>query len=117
MEENNQSQSENKINLVQRIKDTVTAKTVDYKYKKLNELTLKQKYLITNIVKISTKYGDKLVAHLEYKGFKITHKFRTYLPDRFNRISDEDIEELSSGEFYLLYQGKNEKGHHIIDFE
>ena len=113
---NNKMRMSNKA-FLDRIKETTSAKTVEFKFKKLNELTLNQKYLITNIEKTKNKFGDKLVMHLQYDGLKKKHEFRTYLPDRFLRLSNEDIEDLSSGDFYFIYNGKDKNDCHIIDFE
>ncbi len=116
--DNKQPESENKNrSFLDRIKDTTAAKVLDYKYKKLNELTVNQKYLITDITKVTTKYGDKLVIHLQYQGLNNAHNFRTYLPDRYSRLSNEDIEDLRSSDFNFIYKGKDELGHHVIDFE
>lgn len=107
----------NNKSFLQRIKETTAAKPVEYKYKKISELSLNVKYLIKGIQTENTRFGEKLVVDLEYQGLRNTHEFRTWLPDRFLRITKEDIEDLSSGGFCLIYGGKDNNGIHVIDFD
>lgn len=57
------------------------------------DMTPFEDYAIRRAERINTKYGEVIVLEL--------HSSILYLPKRFNSLSDEDIEKLSTGSYLI----------------
>lgn len=73
---------------------------------KLSDLEINKQYQIHKIDLINTKYGRKLYVNLKEKNGNI------FLPDRFNRLSDQDKSELMkfNNSSALIYCGQSSIG-------
>ena len=88
----------------------------EYEFKKLCDLEIDKIFKTSNFTIIKTRYGNKLSVILD-------DKFKIILPDRFMNIikSEEDLENLNSKTYNLIYKGKkslnNGNFFHEIKFE
>ena len=76
--------------------------------KKIEELETGKSYLIEQVEKITTKYGDALIAILQGPSDDVGSalQFKVFLPKRFlTRLSDEHIEYMNEGGIYLKFIG------------
>jgi hypothetical protein len=87
-----------------------------YNYKNINDIPKNQEFDISNIFRTTTQYGNKIAADLSYCVINKTHEFRTYLPDRFINLADDDLQDINESEFKLIYKGKNDDGVHVLEF-
>jgi len=76
----------------------------------LDELERRTPYLITELEKSKTRYGDVIIAHLEHH----ENSFRVYLPKRF-MLDDEMLQLYNKGNesFSLIYFGIVGKRHEL----
>ncbi len=88
---------------------------VDNGFKKLSELELFRKYEIILWKYVSTTYGDKVtVTCVDDSNFIV------FLPNRFNKLSLQELEALNKEKHFLVYNGtkENKKGFvHLIEIE
>ena len=85
--------------------------------KKIEELETGKSYLIEQVERITTKYGDAITAILrgpvqdtpqstKYEVQRCTPQFKVFLPKRFlTRLSDEHMELMNEGGIYLKFIG------------
>lgn len=64
----------------------------------IKDMEESKEYLILNAKKITTKYGPTIKIELE------THIM--FLPPRYNFLSDDDVNELSIGAYYITRDGE-----------
>lgn len=65
---------------------------------KLADLTVGEKYLIKNIKRITTQYGEAVVVDLEDK--------QVFLPKRYNKMTQANFNQITYyGSYYLTYLG------------
>ena len=82
-------------------------------YRRISELVVGKKYLLAELKRTTTKYGEQAVAVL-YDGEserdaegKMNETFNVYLPSRFEKsLHEEDMEELNAlPKKWLIYDG------------
>ena len=76
--------------------------------KKIEELETGKSYLIEQVEKTTTKYGDALIAILRGPSDDVGSalQFKVFLPKRFlTHLSDEHIEYMNEGGIYLKFIG------------
>lgn len=84
---------------------------------KLSELEKDIKYQIKEISKTNGQYGEKMEITLEYKKLGSTLETTVNLPDRYNKMSEEQIKVLvGKPDVFFKYIGKNKNQHHEILF-
>ena len=92
------------------------ANRVEYlERKKIVELETGKSYLIEQVERITTKYGDAIIAILQSPSCSCSHdcfceldpqRFKVFLPKRFsNRLSDDHLEYMNEGGIYLKFNG------------
>ena len=87
------------------------------KYTKLSDIPKNTNYQINDIYKIKTRYGDKNAIKISHKILGNEHSYITILPDRYNTMTDVQINILKySQDIAFRYEGKNPTGVHIIKF-
>jgi hypothetical protein len=70
--------------------------------KRMDELEIGKSYLIENLEKVATKYGDGIIALLDYGG----DRFKVFLPKRYTiKFSNKDIAYMNENKFHLKYLG------------
>lgn len=70
--------------------------------RKLSELSTEIKYRVYNLQTIETLYGRRVVAELT--------NFSVFLPSRFTKLTNEQIEEYNTKRLTLHYLGKKDVG-------
>ena len=77
--------------------------------KKVEELETGKSYLIEQVERITTKYGDAITATLRgpvQDAPQSSPQFKVFLPKRFlTRLSDEHMELMNEGGIYLKFIG------------
>lgn len=64
-------------------------------YISVTKMVMNKHYRVTGLTRMKTKYGDRLSAELD-------HTTKVFLPERYNRMSDEDILEMGKGNYVLI---------------
>lgn len=81
--------------------------------KKINTLNPDVKYKIYDIRGVDTLYGRKVLVELD--------NFNTFLPTRFSKLTEEQLQEYNKKNLCLRYLGKKDIGYNlhadIIQFE
>ena len=77
-------------------------------------------YKIKDIQRVPSKYyGERLVVILSQVGeFKEEYIITAFLPNRFQRLTDKQIDKMLKHDppLQMIYKGKDENGIHDIDF-
>ena len=83
--------------------------------KKIEELETGKSYLIEQVERITTKYGDAIIAILQgplnptqddHVTSQSTPQFKVFLPKRFiTRLSDDHLKYMNEGGIYLKFNG------------
>ena len=91
--------------------------------KKIEELETGKSYLIEQVERITTKYGDAIIAILQSPSCSCSHdcwceldpqRFKVFLPKRFlTRLSDDHLEYMNEGGIYLKFNGGK---YHDLEF-
>ena len=58
-------------------------------------------YLLINLKRITTKFGDIIIARLQVDNEEMDF----FLPKRFSKLTDKEIDELNKGNYYIEYKG------------
>ena len=86
-------------------------------YTKLADIPKNTNYKINNIYKIKTKFGEKCAIEISCKILGNELNYTTILPDRFNTMSDVQMNILKgSPDIAFKYGGKNSSGVHVVNF-
>lgn len=64
----------------------------------IKEMEILTKYVITKANRVTTKYGTTIQVEVE------NHKM--FLPNRYNILTDDDVEELNTGAFCVYREGE-----------
>lgn len=67
---------------------------------KIQEMTVNQKYLIKSAEKLQTSYNEKVLLELE--------EVRVFLPDRYTKITDNALDDLNKGLYWIKNDGEIE---------
>ena len=82
--------------------------------KKIEDLETGKSYLIKQVERITTKYGDAIIAilqspsstHSQDCDVQSANQFKVFLPKRFlTRLSDDHLEYMNEGGIYLKFNG------------
>ena len=109
------------LSFLQEIKDTTKAFKLT-NVVPLRNLSQNTPFQLIDIKKVpSNYYGNRLVAILTYKDtLNNSSEFITsvFLPDRFQRLTDKQIEKMVNHQppLKMIYKGKDTDGIHNIDF-
>lgn len=71
-------------------------------YINLSSMVVNKPYRVTAIRKTETKFGDRLSLDLDYK-------VKVFLPERYNRMSDDEIAVMGGGNYVLINRGTEGK--------
>ena len=84
---------------------------------KLIDLIQNTPYIIKNLKRMDTKYGETILAELQLKYGGNIVDYSVFLPNRFAKLPQAQIDMLMSiPEVRFVYKGKNESGIHDISF-
>lgn len=89
---------------------------VDGGFKKLSELELSKKYEIILWKYVSTIFGDKISVTC----VDDDSSFIVFLPNRFNKLTSQELEEVNKEKHFIIYNGtkENKKGFaHLVTIE
>ena len=75
----------------------VIGQTIGLETKRLKELPIDQGFNITELRRISTRYGERILC--------VCDEFKVVLPERFTRLSDATLAELNAQSLCLKYMG------------
>ncbi len=103
----------NGINFLESINNRIKPLKKPFEIKKLVDVTPEIEHEIIKLERIKTKYGEKITAHLKYCNVNNEHEFNVFLPDKWNILKNDELEDLIG--FKIIYHGKNENGHHDIE--
>lgn len=68
----------------------------------VKDMELNLKYQIKSVKKIKTKYGDRVVLVIDVVGLG---PHQLFLPERFQEISQDTLDKMNTGGFYIINQG------------
>ncbi|XP_047000158.1 uncharacterized protein LOC124615992 [Schistocerca americana] len=68
---------------------------------RLSTLPINEKFIILRAKRVTTPFGPAVLVELE--------STKVFLPTRFSKMSDEDLEYLNSGKVHLTYTGRVEE--------
>ncbi len=100
-------------NFLESINNKVKPSKKLFEIKKLADIATEIEHKIIKLERIKTKYGEKITAHLKYCNVNNEREFRTFLPDKWNLLKNDELEDLIG--LKIIYHGKNEEGHHNIE--
>ena len=85
---------------------------------KLTDLPQNTPFIIKGIKRINTKYGEMLLAELVFKYNETIVDYRVFLPQRFAKMSQPQIDILNKVDnIRMVYNGKNKSGVHDLIFK